>query len=63
MDIVAIRVVVIILNNMGCIKEIYIQLKRDYPNWDDKDLPYLFEQYVHKHKINFKKYAALPYRL
>ena len=31
---------------MGKIKAVYIQLKRDHPGWSEKDLPYLFEQYV-----------------
>ena len=31
---------------MGRIKEAYIQIKRDHPNWDEEDMPYLFEQYV-----------------
>ena len=44
---------------MGRIKELYIQLKREYPDWDEEDLPYLFEQHVkhmEKPKIKYKRY-------
>jgi len=33
---------------MGKIKEVFIELKREYKDFDDEDLPYLFEQYVKK---------------
>jgi hypothetical protein len=31
---------------MGKIKSVYIELKRQYPNWDEADMSYLFKQYV-----------------
>lgn len=34
---------------MGRIKEVYIELKREYKDFDEEDMPYLFEQYVKKH--------------
>ena len=33
---------------MGRIKEIYIELKREYRGWDEQDFDYLFKQYVKK---------------
>jgi len=34
---------------MGKIKEIYIELKREYKDFNEEDIPYLFQQYVNKH--------------
>lgn len=34
---------------MGKIKEIYIELKREYKDFDEEDIPYLFQQYINKH--------------
>lgn len=36
-------------------KDIYIKLKEEYPDMDDEDLQYYFEQYIKKHKIKRKK--------
>ena len=44
---------------MGKIKEIYVQLKREYPNWDEEDFDYLFKKHVRELQFKTHKLKTL----